>query len=200
MDVMRLVWLGAAGFSLLIGASAGAEGPVTPEQAERFQKKVVEIVSHAERPNAGPRRTEFSGDELNAYLQITAKPLFPAGVTEPEVTLVGAGRVSGRAIVDLDAIRKKGSGGWLDPTSYLSGRLPVTATGTLRTKDGWGQFDLESATVSGVSIPKSLLQEIVSYYTKSPDLPNGVSLDQKFELTSQIKRIDIEPGKAIVFQ
>jgi hypothetical protein len=197
---MRPGWWCAAGLSLLIGASLGAAAPVTPEQAERFQKKVVDIVSHAEKPNAGPRRTEFSGDELNAFLQITAKPQFPSGVTEPTVTLVGAGRVSGRAIVDLDAIRKKGSGGWLDPTSYLSGRLPVTATGTLRTSNGWGQFDLESAEVSGIPVPKSLLQEIVSYYTRSPELPDGVSLDQKFPLTSQIKRIDIEPAKAIVHQ
>jgi hypothetical protein len=197
---MRAVWRCAAGLSLLTAVDLGAGGPVTPEQAERFQKKVVAIISHGETPNAGRRRTEFSGDELNSYLQITAKPQFPAGVTEPSVTLIGDGRVSGRATVDLDAIRKKGRGGWLDPTSYLSGRLPVTATGTLRTKDGWGQFDLESAEVSGIPVPKSLLQEIVSYYTRSADFPNGVSLDQKFPLVSGIQRIDIEPDKAIVLQ
>ena len=45
-----------------------------------------------------------------------------------------AGRLSGRAVVDLDVIRKKkSSGGWFDPTSYLTGTLPVTASGVLRT-------------------------------------------------------------------
>ena len=38
--------------------------------------------------------------------------------------------VSGRAVVDLDVVRqKKSSGGWFDPTSYLTGQLPVTASG-----------------------------------------------------------------------
>jgi hypothetical protein len=197
---MRLLLLHAAGASLLAGVVLGATGPVTAEQAERFQKKVNDIVNHGETANAGRRRTEFSNDELNAYLQITLKPEFPAGVAEPSVTFVGRGRLAGRAIVDLDAIRKKSSGGWFDPAAYLSGRLPVTATGTLRTGDGQGQFDLESAEVSGIPVPKSLLQEIVTYYTRSPELPNGVSLDQKFPLTSEIDRIDIEPGKAIVHQ
>lgn len=196
---MRLLLFLAAGVAFTAAILAAA-GPVTPAQAEQFQKKVVEIIAHGETPNAGRRRTEFSNDELNAYLQITLKPQFPAGVTEPSVTMVGKGRLAGRAIVDLDAIRKQGSGGWLDPTSYLSGRLPVTATGTLRTGDGMGQFDLESAEVSGVPVPKSLLQEIVSYYTKSTEMPNGVSLDQKFPLTCEIDRIDIDAGKAIVHQ
>lgn len=197
---MRLPLLSAAGALVLTAVIGGAGGPVTPVQAERFQKKIQDIVHHSETPKAGRKRTEFSGDELNAYLQITAKPLFPAGVAEPEVTLVGNGRVSARAIVDLDALRKKGSGGWLDPTSYLSGKLPVTATGTLKTGDGEGQFNLESAEVSGIPVPKSLLQEIVTYYTKTAETPDGVSLDQKFPLSHDIDRIDIEPGKAIVQQ
>lgn len=197
---MRLSLLGAAGACFLMAVVLGAAGPVTPEQAQRFQQKVNEIVVHADAPGAGRRRTEFSNDELNAYLQITARPLFPAGVTEPVVTLVGQGRVSARAVVDLDAIRRKGSGGWLDPTSYLSGKLPVTAIGTLKTAEGEGQFSLEGTEVSGIPVPKNLLQEIVSYYTKTAATPDGVSLDQTFELTHDIDRIDIEPGKAIVHQ
>ena len=39
-------------------------------------------------------------------------------------------------------------------------------------------------------IPKSLLQELVSYYTQSPDMPNGVNLDAPFELPAQIQRIE----------
>ena len=43
----------------------------------------------------------------------------------------------------------------------------MTATGVLRSKAGEFRFDLESATVAGMEVPKSLLQELVSYYTKS---------------------------------
>jgi hypothetical protein len=184
----------------LVAATALSAGPVTPQHAAQFQQKLDAIIAHGNAPSAAGRRTEFSGDEVNAYLQIRLTPLFPTGVTEPSVVLVGQGRVSARAVVDLDAIRRKGSGGLFDPTSYLSGRLPVTAAGTLRTAEGMGQFDLERAEISGIAVPKSLLQEIVSYYTRSPEMPDGVNLDERFELSHEIKRIDVESGRAIVTQ
>ena len=42
----------------------------------------------------------------------------------------------------------------------------MTATGVLKTADGAGRFELESATVGGIPIPKVFLQEIVSYYSQ----------------------------------
>jgi len=46
------------------------------------------------------------------------------------ITMIGGGKVSGKAIVDLDIVRQKsGSGSWFDPTSYLTGTLPVCAVG-----------------------------------------------------------------------
>ena len=64
--------------------------------------------------------------------------------------------------------------------SYLTGRLPLTATGILTTAKGVGRFALESASVGGVPIPKPLLQEIVSYYSRTPQSPAGISLDDPF--------------------
>ena len=72
--------------------------------------------------------------------------------------------MSGKAIVDLDTVRKKSSGGWFDPAAYLTGRLPVTATGTPDHRPGNARFQFESADVSGIPVPKTLLQELVSYY------------------------------------
>jgi hypothetical protein len=54
--------------------------------------------------------------------------------------------------------------------------------------------------VSGIPVPLSLLQELVTYYTKSPDFPNGVNLNEPFDLPSKIQRIDVDPGRAIVVQ
>jgi hypothetical protein len=158
------------------------------------------VLSRGQAPTAG-HRTEFTDEELNAYLQLRLAPrYFPAGVADPAVTLVGDGRVSGRAIVDLDNVRKKSSGGWLDPSAYLGGRLPVTAVGTLTTGDGRGQFRFERAEVSGVPVPKSLLQELVTFYTRSPELPGGVNLDEPFDLPARIQRIDVQTGRAAVVQ
>jgi hypothetical protein len=88
----------------------------------------------------------------------------------------------------------------LDPVNYLTGRLPITATGVLTTNNGVGRFALESAAVSGIPIPKMVLQEIVSYYSRTPQKPAGIGLDDPFELPSRIREILVERGQAIVVQ
>jgi hypothetical protein len=194
---MRLIAILAASFA--VPAVLAAALVPTPRQADEFDRKLNAVIERGQVEPSG-HRTEFADDELNAYLQLRLASRFPAGVAEPSVTLVGDGRLSGRAIVDLDGIRKKSSGGWLDPAAYLSGKLPVTATGTLQTANGSGRFVLETAEVSGVPIPKTLLQEVVTYYTRSPELPRGVNLDQPFDLPVRIQRIDVNSGSATVVQ
>jgi hypothetical protein len=88
----------------------------------------------------------------------------------------------------------------LDPRTLLRGHLPVTATGVLKTGGGEGRFELESATVGGIPIPKLFLQEIVSYYSKSPEKASGVSLDDPFELPAGIREIQVQTGQAVVVQ
>ena len=95
--------------------------------------------------------TQITDDELNAYFKYNAQEQIPVGIVEPTLNALGDGRVGGRAVVDLDAVRKQKQRGWLDPMGYLTGRLPLTATGRLITKDGVGPFQLESAEISGVT-------------------------------------------------
>ncbi len=193
---MRLSTIFAA---LLTSSTIALAGAPNSQQAAAFEAKMNAIIARGESRPTG-YRTEFAGDEVNSYLQLRLAAKLPTGVADPAVTLQDAGRLSGRAIVDLDGIRKKSSGGWFDPAAYLGGKLPVTATGTLKTVDGTGQFSLETAEISGVPIPKSFLQELVSYYTKSPDNPNGINIDAPFQLPVQIQRIDVVTDKATVVQ
>jgi hypothetical protein len=117
------------------------------------------------------------------------------------VAIIGTGRLSGQAVVDLDEVRKQRSHtGFFDPVSYLGGRLPIVATGILTTSEGVGRFQLESAAVSGVPIPKRVLQEIVSVYSRTPQSPSGISLDDPFELPARIREIHVEPGQAVIVQ
>jgi hypothetical protein len=102
----------------------------------------------------------------------------------------------GVVTVDLDDIAKNQSGLW----KLLGGRVPIALSGVLRTKDGRGQFDLQSAEVSGVPLPKFLLQEIVTHYTRADDRPNGIRLDDPFALPAGIKQIDVGQGQAVVIQ
>jgi hypothetical protein len=190
---------------MLTGAFAvtalGAENPVSKRDAELLKQKVATITTLGASPVIKARRTTVTENELNAYLAYDAHQDLPPGVVEPSITILGTGRVSGRAVVDLDSVRRsRGPTGVLDPMNYLTGRLPITATGTLTTSNGVGQFQLESAAVSGVPVPKMILQEIVTFYSRTAVNPAGIGLDDPFALPARIREIQVERGQAIIVQ
>ena len=125
--------------------------------------------AHGEHRPKQARRTTVTENEVNSYLAYEAADQLPAGVVSRRSPPSATGRISGRAVVDLDAVRKAGNSTSLfDPRSYLTGQLPVTATGVLHASNGVGRFELESASVGGVPIPKMLLQEIVGLLLEEP--------------------------------
>jgi len=178
-------------------------GDVSRQQADSFVKKVAIINQRAAAPAsaAASHRTLVSENEVNSWFAYRGQELIPKGVTEPKVTIIGNGRVMGVATVDLDAVSKKNaSGGTFDLWKLVGGRVPVAVTGMLQTKGGRGQFDLQSATLSGVPVPKALLQELVSYYSRTADHPDGVRLDESFALPARIQQIEVGQGQAVVVQ
>lgn len=183
-------------------AQLSAQQKLTKQDASRFAAKLAQIEKNSITPrkSGAARSTQVSDAEVNAYLRYLAGSQIPVGIVEPDLRGVGNGRVTGRAIVDLDAVRTQKKRGWTDPLGYLTGRLPVTAAGTLTTRNGLGQFQLESAEISGVTIPKSLLQELLSYYSKTPENPAGINMDEPFTLPAAIQEIRIGQGTAVIVQ
>jgi hypothetical protein len=174
---------------------------LTPQLGDAFARKVVIVQEHANRGVKTPRSTAFTQAETNSYLKYNAKDLLPTGMTQPEITLIGQGRLSGKAIIDLDVVRQKSSsGGWFDPTSYLTGKLPVTASGRVITGDGKARFEIDRAEVSGVPIPRSFLAQMVNFFTRTADNPKGSSIDDTFEMPANIRRIDVESARFTVHQ
>jgi hypothetical protein len=182
---------------------AWAQVRLTKQDADRFESKLGKIVLQgktAALKSTQARSTPLTDLELNSYLAFNAKDQVPTGILEPTLNALGDGKVSGRAIVDLDAVRTQKQRGVLDPVGYLSGRLPVVVSGRLTTKDGQGQFQLESAEISGVSVPKAVLQELLTYYSKSPENPKGISMEAPFELPARIREIRVGAGTSTVVQ
>ena len=191
----------SAGVLALLAAVPGADVRASRRDATLMKQKVATITAHGERSIKQARRTTVTENEVNSYLVYEVREQLPTGVVDPSVTILGTGRVSGRAVVDLDAVRKqKNPTSLLDPMNYLMGRLPVTAVGVLKTSDGVGRFQLESASVSSIPVPKILLQEIVSYYSRTPEKPAGIGLDDPFQLPARIREIQVERGQAIIVQ
>jgi hypothetical protein len=70
----------------------------------------------------------------------------------------------------------------------------------LHTQNGQGRFELQQAAVSGVPVPKALLQELVSYYSRTADAPQGINMDEPFVLPANIRQIEVGQGQAVVIQ
>jgi len=200
MGRRSVVWLIVAGMA---AAPLVAQGRLSKEDADRFQSKLTKIVAFGNTPSvssAQPHSTPVTDVEVNSYLKYLATDQVPTGIVDPTLNALGEGRVSGRATVDLDAVRTQKKRGWLDPLGYLTGKLPVTASGVLTTQEGKGQFQLQSAEISGVTVPKSVLQELVSYYSKSKENPDGINMDAPFELPAHIREIKVGTGTSTVVQ
>jgi hypothetical protein len=199
----RQYWYAVAGcaVAVLVSAALRADVRASKRDAEALKQKVAAISAFGEQPSKQSRRTMVSENEVNAYLTYEAQQQLPVGVVQPSIAIVGPGRLSGRAVVDLDAVRKaQNPTSLLDPRSYLTGHLPVTAIGMLTTSNGIGRFQLEQATVGGIPVPKIILQEIVSYYSRTPDNPSGIGLDDPFALPARIREIQVQRGQAVIVQ
>jgi hypothetical protein len=198
----RLVRVLCAIMLVAAAVQLSAQAQLSRQDATRFQSKLTAIEKNSAIPRKGTaaRTTQVTDGEVNAWLQFLAGSQVPVGVVEPTLHAAGNGRVTGRAIVDLDAVRTQKKRAWTDPMGYLTGRLPITASGTLTTKAGMGQFQLESAELSGVTMPKSLLQELLSYYSKTPENPAGINMDTPFALPAAIQEIRVGQGTAVVVQ
>jgi hypothetical protein len=178
-----------------VSGSAGAGGSAASASASTARTRPSPNVT------AGQRLTPITERELNAYFRYDMRDYFPAGVSEPLLRIVGDGRVIAYAVVDLDAVRDaQTSSGWMNPMRFLSGRLPVTASGVIDAQHGTARFLLERVDVSGVPVPKSLLQQVLSYYSRTNENPQGLNLDDAIDLPAGIREIRVQPGQAIVVQ
>jgi hypothetical protein len=204
---MRKILPSSAAAALAVGVATLHGAAESPQAADAFARKVAIIVQHGTvdagvppRP-AAPRRTPVTESEVNSWFAYRAQPLLPQGLAQPRIAIIGGGRVMGTATVDLEAVGKsRSTGGTFDVWRLLGGRMPVNVTGILHTKDGEGRFELQSADVSGVPLPKTLLQEVISYYSRTPEHPQGIRLDDAFELPANIKQIEVGQGQAVVVQ
>ncbi len=183
---------------------------VSRQQADALARKITLIAQQgAVTPQAsgratqepGGRRTPLSEGELNSWFAYRAPQYLPAGVTQPSLTIIGNGAVKGQAVLDLDTVaQRKGGGSAFSPWSLLGGRVPISVTATLSTKDGLGRFEVQDAQIAGVTVPNALLEELISYYARTPEHPQGIRLTQSFELPANIRRIEVAPGQMVVVQ
>jgi hypothetical protein len=197
----RLLILGLS-VALAVAFAPGGQDAVRTDAAAMQQKLVAMALRGAATTakGAAPLRTTFTDRQVNAYFQQYGKTFLPAGVTDPRVTIVDDSHIRARAMVNLDEALQTKKRSWLDPLAWLTGTVEVTAAGRLTGADGQGRLLLDQAAVGGVAVPISVLQQVVGYYTRTPEDPDGFDLTQPFPLPSRIQSITLVPGTATIVQ
>jgi hypothetical protein len=198
----RLIHRLLAALAVVTLMHAGAQDATPADSASMAAKiaKMREITERPRSPDAPPLRTSFTTREVNAYLTIEGPTFLPPGIASPRVSTGDGGRVTARAIVDLDAVRLSRQRGLLDPLAFLTGSLEVVATGLVTASDGTGIGHFESATVAGVRVPKAVAQELLRFYTRTPERPQGFAFDTPFELPAGIRSVTVEAARISVVQ
>jgi hypothetical protein len=198
-ELCGLMILGVLGFGLSVPDTVA--DPISQQGGDRLQRKIDAVRENGSAERTAPKKTPVTESEVNSYLKFNVKDQIPRGLTRPQIHMLGHGRLAGRILVDIDEFKRhRVQGGVLDPFNYISGNVPVTAGGILRTGQGKGQFQLESAEILGLPLPKPLLQELVSFFSRSPERPNGLDIDTPFDLPAKIREIEIGKRVAIVVQ
>lgn len=188
----------------LIGGLTALAVAQAPSQAdaEAMNRKMEAMTSRAllSPVPAEPLRTTFTDRELNAYLAHHGAEQLPTGLKRLTINMLDVAKLETRSLVDLDAVRTSKPRTLLDPMGYITGSLEVVTVGLLTGSGGKGLYRHESASVGGVPIPRAVLQELLAFYSKSPDMPNGLSLDEPFELPASIREVQVRRGVATVVQ
>ncbi len=132
--------------------------------------------------------------QLNSYVRLAAK--LPPALTNLELGLQ-KDTLLARGSLDLDQVKSKMPQG-AGLLALLSGKVPVELRGRLWSAEGKGRVEVEQATVAGISLPASLVAQIVSQSTKNAQRPQGFDILAPFPLPYRARRVRLEPGRALV--
>jgi hypothetical protein len=141
---------------------------------------------------------EVTAGEINSYVNLRAN--VPEGVTDVKVSLE-KDRVAATAIVDLDRLPGRAaaaSSPW-SPFSLVSGRVPVSLTGKLVPEgDGFASFQVEEVRLGSLPLPVSVLAQLVASATRGNGNPQGVDILSPFRLPYSMKRVRLQPDRALL--
>jgi len=195
------------GFTLtcaLLAAGPPDEGAMrtlrTPALAETLERKIADFERRQRTGGAKVETIPVSEGELNSYLNLSPRLRLPEGLSDVEF-LFERDQIGAKGQLDLDAVRGKTKVGSspFDPLSLLSGRIPIEVNGRLKSEaEGFGAFEIQGVRLGPVSLPVSVLAEIVTSATRNAENPQGFDIRAPFRLPYSLKRVRIQPGRALL--
>ena len=193
-------WILAVVVAIGVATQTEPDAPLTLADGRQLEQALSEISRNAAASLDEPRSVTITERSVNAYLRFQGAHLLPAGISDPEITMGQAGRVTGRATVDLDDVRAQRPRGMLDPLRYVSGSVPVTAVAVVQSADQMVHVEIESVYLGSVPVPMTVLLELVRFHSRSEGQPEGVDLTQPVRLPQGIDAVRVEESQIVVVQ
>ena len=191
-----------------IGALAIGIASTTNEVGQSFEtkdgtrllEKVDLIVRNYQLGSIDPEPVTIYQHEVNAYIRLQLREQLPDGINDPLVSLDTNGEISVQATIDLSAVTRNRQPNQTDLFGRLNGQLLVAASGRLYTENRTGRVEIRSVTVGGIGVPLGILAEIVRYYSRSVEKPDGIDLFAPFELPYGITEVNVTAERVVVIQ
>jgi len=202
---MGLLSIGLA--ALLLQAAPAKGNPVRPpapaglswEDSDALARTVARVERRLKSGRPASRETiVVSEKQLNSYVNLALAAKVPPALSGLRIRL-DKDRLGATGLLDLDRVKSKvppGAGAGL--LAFLSGSVPVELRGRFSSAEGRGRVEVEEALVGGISLPPSLVAQIVAQSTRSEKRPEGFDILAPFPLPYTARRLRLEPGRALV--
>jgi len=185
------------GATLAAGAAASPYQSPDPAAAESLSQKLDAMRERFRTRLTREQEYRMNEGEINSYMAYRLVEQIPKGIEGLWVRLT-PDVLSAGGQVDLAALKERMAGSPL--TMFLSGIVPIEVRARVVAQNGVGRVELQNVLLSGIQVPRSLLQQLVTHYSKSAAHPDGVRIEDAFELPYGIRSARFLPGEVVVRQ
>ena len=197
---MRVVALVAVACTVVGAARAQAPAPPpgpSVAAAESLARKLTSIEARKREKVRKPGTVEVTEHELNSYLNLKLKEDMPTGISDVQVSMQRE-RLQATGQVDLDKLDVKKGASPFSPLNLLSGKVPVLLRGRLQSQNGFGNVQIEEVQLATIPVPVSVLERLIATSTRSERNPEGFDINAPFRFPYSVKRVRLEPGRALL--
>jgi len=189
--------------ALLVAQGTAVPRPAPPRaglswaEADALDVKLEAIDKRQKNGKTARAETvEVSEGELNSYVNLKLK--IPEGVSDVALH-IDRDRLGATALVDLDKVQAKPASSSWNPMSLLGGKVPVSLRGKLVAQDdGFASVEFEEIKLGALPLPAAALEQLVAAATKSRENPEGMDILSPFRLPYSMKRVRLQPGRALL--
>lgn len=196
-----VAWL-AALLVLCALADAGpetAKSVITRTAADRCNAKLKTIENFAAQRKAGQKQTtRFSENEVNSYLALDLRSQYHPCL-KSLILAFEEDRLQSIAAIDFDRLGSTSNRLLPKLLSFmLSGVHMMTVRGRLMSGNGKASFRLEQAQFDNRTLPKTLVEEIITAVGRKQNPPFDPL--QPSTLFDDIEKVEVHPDYILVFQ